>query len=322
MPCRRCSPWPCPFPRPLPLALALQVWNFFWLLFCLAEFVFITLHITLSPANERTTMTGSVWARPVAAWYMGYYVFATAFFGVDMVLQSRTAFVKATGILCDDDPREILSHYLRTKFPLDALCTFPFSLCVLPIGAPAGYAFHAASWVRVLRPVRALKLLEWSNSLLPMPNHMFLQFVIFYVCIAAHTLVCGSILFYRCFEPDNLISTQESGANTYQVAIYWLMTCMSTVGFGDISPGRMETRMYSILIMLFTIYLNVYILSTGLSPALSRSVTEVRPFPMPMPRPALPSPHASLLGPTNSRDQGACTCVRGASCDLYPDTPI
>ena len=259
----------------LPDAKWKQVWNFFWLLFCSAEFMFITLNIALSPMSERTAMAGGAWADPVAGWYIGYYTFATVFFGIDMVLGSRTAFVKDSGIMCDDDEKEILFHYLRSKFPLDALCTFPFSLIMLPIGAPAGYAFHAASWVRLLRPIRALKLLEWSNSLLEMPGHMFLQFMIFFVFIAAHTFVCGSIMFYRWFEPENAISSQMSVAGTYEVATYWLLTCLSTVGFGDISPTTVETRLFSLSIMLFAIVLNVYILSAGLSGALKRGVTEV-----------------------------------------------
>ena len=94
--------------------------------------------------------------------------------------------------------------------------------------------------------------------------------------MAAHVLACGSILFFRHFEPTNEISRQQDVTGVYEVTVYFLITCFSTVGFGDITPTALETRLFSILIMLWSIYLNVYILSAGLAPALRRGVVEER----------------------------------------------
>ena len=46
------------------------------------------------------------------------------------------------------------------------------------------------------------------------------------------------------------------------------MTCLSTVGFGDIHPNKWETRLWSVIILSFSLFLNAYILSAYLAPAL------------------------------------------------------
>ena len=43
----------------------------------------------------------------VTQWALGLYITATVFFGLDMVLQSCTAFRNEAGIICDDSLKEV-----------------------------------------------------------------------------------------------------------------------------------------------------------------------------------------------------------------------
>ena len=72
-------------------------------------------------------------------------------------------------------------------------------------------------------------------------------------------------------SPLALIAQADSVARSYEIALYWMMTCLSTVGFGDIHPQRTETRLFSLVVMLFSIVMNLYILTAGLAPALQES---------------------------------------------------
>ena len=59
------------------------------------------------------------------------------------------------------------------------------------------------------------------------------------------------------------------------MTLYWLMGCLSTISGGD-PADTSATRIFSMLVYAFSIYMNVYILSTGLAPALKRGVLEER----------------------------------------------
>ena len=99
----------------------------------------------------------------------------------------------------------------------------------------------------------------------------------FYLLFAIHVLVCGSMVVWRLTAlhtpPDGPVATAAApSAVFYGRALYWVMTCLSTVGFGDIYPVTIPAQMYAVVVMVFTIYMNVHLLSAGLAPALRRSV--------------------------------------------------
>ena len=185
----------CPTPKHphFPSSL-LQMWNMVWLTLCLLESGLIML-----------TIAGGGTATPPTGYGLAFYLVTTCFFAVDMAVQSHTAFRTPSGILCDDNLPLIQRHYVCTLLPVDILCTFPFALCLLPAGP---YGYYAACSVRLLRPLRATKLFVWSNSLVSMPSHMFLQRTLFYVLLSTHTLVCASMIVYRVLEPENSLIGQ------------------------------------------------------------------------------------------------------------------
>ena len=59
--------------------------------------------------------------------------------------------------------------------------------------------------------------------------------------------MCGSIVVWRYMPPhlaDDIPLDTPSGT-FYGVALYWVITCLSTVGFGDIYPSTMEAQLYT-----------------------------------------------------------------------------
>ena len=128
------------------------------------------------------------------------------------------------GIICDDSVAVVRKHYVSTLFLLDLLCTFPFALCVLPVGS---VAFRIGSTFRLLRPFRATRLLQWSNSLHSMPRGMYLLRTLFLVGMLTNVLTCASIFLYRWHEPHvetNPIGNTEDMVATYEQALYWMVS--------------------------------------------------------------------------------------------------
>ena len=103
-----------------------------------------------------------------------------------------------------------------------------------------------------------------------------MQRLMYYLCITTHILVCGSLLMFEWQESDgNVLGQPEGGHDMFRawaVAFYWVGTCLSTVGFGDIVPTSNLTRLYAVGVMFFSIYMNVYLLSTGIAPYLKQGI--------------------------------------------------
>jgi hypothetical protein len=239
-----------------------QGWNVAWLLLSFAEFWYITLTMVTydQPFGQIATHPALI-----------FYLLTTCFFIVDMYIQSKTAY-RAEYSICDDDEKEVRWQYLRGWFWADLVITLPWGVVLLPFSP---IPFGISRCLRIFRPLRALKLWVWSNSLEKMPGYMAVQRMLYFTCIFTHSLVVGSIVFFKHFEIGGMIQKETVAQhlwNSWVISFYWVCTCLSTVGFGDIFPTNNTTRLYSLLVMVFSIYMNVYLLSAGLSPALQNCV--------------------------------------------------
>ena len=97
---------------------------------------------------------------------------------------------------------------------------------------------------------------------------------LYFLLIFTQFLACLSILFFRHMEVRSIFSEAATVWETWVIATYWIWTCLSTVGFGDIFPTTNGTRVYSLFVMFFSIYMNVYLLTTRLAPALQKGVIQ------------------------------------------------
>ena len=88
-----------------------------------------------------------------------------------------------------------------------------------------------------------------------------------FICLFAH--YCACLLYVITLIEDydenwismaNLLHKQE--VELYVVSLYWSVTIMATVGFGDIFPTTLLERIALVAIMIFTSIIFGYILST------------------------------------------------------------
>ena len=98
---------------------------------------------------------------------VAFYIFNTCFFGLDMFIQSRTAY-RTPGGTIQDDRKTIQRNYLRRGLAVDLIMVIPWALLLLPSMQPA--AWQLGRVTRLFSPLRANKLFEWSNSLEQMPG--------------------------------------------------------------------------------------------------------------------------------------------------------
>lgn len=137
-------------------------------------------------------------------------------------------------------------EYLKSWFAVDFLAGFPFPLL---IGAEIFGSFHTFKLFRLLRLLRLLKLPRIIHlmhryqkiSFISPSAFRILLFVVLLTLIV-HWFSCGWLI----LGPE---LTEGERVTRYINALYWVITTMTTVGYGDITPKGNVQTLYALLVM-------------------------------------------------------------------------
>lgn len=173
--------------------------------------------------------------------YVAYDLALSCIYMADVAIRFRTArFINGKLV---DDINAISSDYRKNGFRRDIFTMLPIVSIAFSLGAPAQLA-HILGLVRVVR----LKLLidftarAQNNSKLS-PAFVKIASLLFWVLISAHWIACGWIL-------TGAVSDKYGDGENYLRALYWCITTLATVGYGDITPQNPVQMVYTICIMI------------------------------------------------------------------------
>ena len=192
--------------------------------------------------------------------------FIDAAFIVDVAINFRTGFYDEDNRLVMRGDRAAL-HYLRTWFALDFVSSAPLDLLL-------GSAFshlNAAKLLKLGKIMKVMKLLRLSklqskgSNLSDALDELFISKaaiclltavrMAFYCVFLCHLLACFMVLSGPGFLQNYPRDGEGDSASTWRVparylaAMYFAMTTMTTVGYGDIIPNSGWERFYAMIAM-------------------------------------------------------------------------
>src|SRR5690606_38409804 len=131
-------------------------------------------------------------------------------------------------------------YHKSVWLPVDIFTSIPFDLIVSLFGL--GISPQILSALRLCRIIRVARLRSVFNifDLLPKAMKIFLGASV--VIVALHWFACGWMLITPRPELDPY--------SYYNVSIYWAVTTLTTVGYGDITPQTNFGRIYTMGVML------------------------------------------------------------------------
>lgn len=198
-------------------------------------------------------------------------------FSIDIFVNLFSSFPLSDGKYEVRHSRIVLA-YLKTWMILDMFACVPFSLIEYYEGTTGGSAspgsysdvlrlIRLPRLYRILRVSRVFKMLKSYKSGaffekmqdalgVTTPKAKFLVFVIT-ICTCVHVMACFWYFASKLedFGPDTWVVKfgimNESDDTKYLCSVYWAVTTLSTIGYGDITPQNDLERILAIFWMIF-----------------------------------------------------------------------
>uniref|UniRef100_A0A3Q2WGR6 Ion transport domain-containing protein n=1 Tax=Haplochromis burtoni TaxID=8153 RepID=A0A3Q2WGR6_HAPBU len=185
-------------------------------------------------------------------------------FIVDIIINLRTTYVDQNDEVVTQ-PSQIAKHYIKGWFPIDLFAAIPFDLLIFRSSSDECLNFKSCSLLtRLLRLVRvARKLDRYSEYGAAVLFLLMCTFV-----LIAHWLACMWYAIGFVERPytetgwlDNLAeqlgkaynetdsSSGPSVKDKYVTALYFTLSSLTSVGFGNVSPNTNSEKMFSICVM-------------------------------------------------------------------------
>lgn len=177
-------------------------------------------------------------------WVLTLDAWATLLFAVDLALRfTRPVRIGGRPVA---DRSAVVRRYLSTWFLVDLVAAIPFGLVsLLPevAGTPWQRTLALLGLTRALRLARLAHLqAEWRGQTVVHPAVYRLGFFAFWAAMLAHWIACGWIALDGPAQSHSELAL-------YLRALYWTITTLTTVGYGDITPRDSGQLAYAMVVM-------------------------------------------------------------------------
>uniref|UniRef100_A0A8C5WLV2 Voltage-gated delayed rectifier potassium channel KCNH4 n=1 Tax=Leptobrachium leishanense TaxID=445787 RepID=A0A8C5WLV2_9ANUR len=190
-------------------------------------------------------------------------IFVEILFMLDILLNFRTTYVSKSGQVVYD-PRSICVHYATTWFFVDLIAALPFDLLyAFSVNVVSYFGVHLLKTVRLLRLLRLLQKLDrysqYSAVVLTLLMSMFALLAHWMACvwyfigqkeIEVHEIGWLHEFSKRVGMPYSFLTGGPLLRSSYITSLYFALSSLTSVGFGNVSANTDAEKIFSICTML------------------------------------------------------------------------
>jgi len=261
-----------------PNTVFVRVWNVLSLLFTIYQAVFTPYEFAFYADGLGPFINHII---PLSVWLrLGCEYAMDMFFIVDIYMRLKRFAVNQYGRI-QTDPERIARHYKKSLFWFDVAASIPLDVfawvLVVRNGSKSVTALFAARFIHLIRLVRVphyVRLLDrYLHEVFPRINSSIVN-VVFLLCLilllnhwaacswfiihrylerSVHTtwaIADGLATFYPALGVHNIYNVDLSPSFVYLRAMYFTVTTMSTVGYGDIRPYTLLETFHELVVVL------------------------------------------------------------------------
>ncbi|KFK41169.1 hypothetical protein AALP_AA2G094700 [Arabis alpina] len=188
-----------------------------------------------------------------------------AIFAIDIIMTFFVGYLDKSTYLLVDDRNMIAYKYLRSWFLLDVISTIP-SEVAMKISTQSYGLFNMLRLWRLRRVGALFARLEKDRNF----NYFWVRCAKL-VCVTLFAVHCAACFYYliaaRHHDPvktwigaSNHNFLEESLWMRYVTSMYWSITTLTTVGYGDLHPVNTKEMIFDIFYMLFNLGLTAYLI--------------------------------------------------------------
>lgn len=127
-----------------------------------------------------------------------------------------------------------------TFLAVDFIACIPFDIISYTFGLQQGYKI--ITLFRLFRLVRIVKVWKIISTIALIPRHVKIQMYVISTVVVIHWIACGWVLLHPHTEGTRL--------DYYVTCLYWAVTTLTTIGYGDITPTTPIARIFTMFIMI------------------------------------------------------------------------
>ncbi|RZC56187.1 hypothetical protein C5167_015046 [Papaver somniferum] len=203
-------------------------------------------------------------------------------FAIDIILTFFVAYLDRRSYVFIDNHKKIALRYTKTWLLFDVVATIPSELARKVAGQDYGFITMLRLW-RLRRVSSMFARLEKDRNI----NYFWVRCakLICVTLISVHFAAC--IIYYLAARNSNPEKTwlsalfgdfhEVSLGIRYITAVYWSVTTLSTVGYGDVHPVSTPEMIFDVFYMLFNLGLTSYLIG-NMTTLVVRETSRTRKF--------------------------------------------
>lgn len=176
-------------------------------------------------------------------WNIFYIIGSTAYI-FDIFVNLRTGFFVKGELVTEK--KEIFQHYLRGWFAVDFLSLLGVVVISIMLinGIPLSGILHLATLLPILKIIHSVSSVRsWLAAQTMNPSTLRLIYSLFWLALTAHWIACGWLKM-------GMIDPKLGHGENYITALYWCVTTLTTIGYGDITPKTPPQIIFTMVVQI------------------------------------------------------------------------